>query len=199
MTATRKNIHQWISTGAATATIAIAGLTFQASSIAAPDAEALSAEARASLERQLAIAREERDALVLKTEGQVTDLTEALEAERAKTAKVQDQLATAESAQTDAKAEIAELSETLDAARAEMAKVQDQLATAESAQTDAKAEIAELTRRSTPNAPRWPRCKISSPPPIGTGGRQGPDRRAERDARRRARGAGATARCAGGG
>ena len=109
MTATRKTIHQWISTGTATAAIAIASLAFQASSIAAPDAETLSAEARASLERQLAIAREERDALVLETEGQIAELTETLEAERADAAALRDQLATAESAQADAKAKIAEL------------------------------------------------------------------------------------------
>ncbi len=145
MIATRNTIHQWISTGAATAAIAIASLAFQASSIASPDAEALSAEARASLERQLAIAREERDALVLETEGQIAELTETMEAERADAAALRDQLATAESAQADAKAEIAELTEALEAERAETATLNDQLAAAESAQADAKTQIAELT------------------------------------------------------
>jgi len=145
MIATRKTIHQWFSTGVATATLAVASLAFQASSIASADAESLSAEARASLERQLAIAREERDALVLETEGQIGDLTEALEAERAETITLREQLAAVESADADAEARIAKLNEKLETERAEANAVRDQLAAAESAQAEAKAQINELT------------------------------------------------------
>ncbi|MCF7997256.1 MAG: hypothetical protein K9L88_20880, partial [Chromatiaceae bacterium] len=71
MITARNNIRHLIATIIATATIAISSLAFQANSIASSEAEGLSAEERARLERQLDIAREERDALVLETQGQI--------------------------------------------------------------------------------------------------------------------------------
>ncbi len=145
MMTARNSIRQSIYTSVVTLAIAIGSLGFQATSIASPDAEALSTEERASLERQLAIAREERDALVLETETNITELNETLDSVRAELTALRDQLKAAESAEADAKAQIVELTETLEAERAETAALRDQLEAAETAEADAKAQIVELT------------------------------------------------------
>lgn len=127
----------------ATATIAIASMAFQANSIASSDAEELSAEERASLERQLDIAREERDALILETQGRIVELTETLENERAALATQRDELEAAKSVQADAEAQIAELMEALEAERATLAALSEELDAAKTDLDEAEAEAEE--------------------------------------------------------
>ncbi|MEA1050693.1 OmpA family protein, partial [Lamprobacter modestohalophilus] len=76
----------------------------EAEAEAETEAEA-EAEEREQLERQLSIAREERDALVLQTEPQIAELTEALEVERSALAALRDELESTKSALAKAKAE----------------------------------------------------------------------------------------------
>ncbi len=173
MITTRNNIRHLISAVIATTTIAIASIAFQANSVASSGAEELSTDERARLERQLAIAREERDALVLENKAKITELTEALESERAALSALRDELEAAKTALTEAEAEgeerehlqqqlatvreeqdaleletkarITELTETLERKRAELATRGGELEAAESLQADAEAKIAELT------------------------------------------------------
>lgn len=143
MITARNNIRHWISTAIATAAIATASMAFQANSVASTDAEGLSAEEREQLERQLAIAREERDALVLQTEARITELTETLERERAALATQREELEAAESRQADAKAQIAELTEALERERAALAALSEELDAAKTDLDEAAAEGEE--------------------------------------------------------
>ncbi len=171
MIAAHYSLRPLMLTVIATVTVAIASMAFHADSIASSEAEEMSIEAHARLERQLAIAREERDALVLETETRVAELTEALENERAEMATLRDALETAKTAQSDAEAageeherlqqqlaiareerdalaleteaRIAELTEALENERAEIATLRDELETTESALAEAEAKAEQ--------------------------------------------------------